>query len=496
MTSIAQVVGTPAERTSTRDSSALTVKVYLLTSVVVIVVMMLAGLLMRTAQAGWIELAPDLFYQVMTAHGAGMVGIAALAGAGVMWHFLHRYVQLSSFIIWLNYALFMLGVVFILGAIFVGGYAGGWTFLWPLPAQSMGQWSAHAAAAFVVGLILIGVGFLAFYFDAAIGIKRRYGSLMQGLGIDQLLTGRVDPNHPPTVVASSMVIIINTLGTLVGAVVLIVTLCNLYFPELRISALVAKNMIYFFGHVFINATIYMSVTAVYELLPQYAGRPWKVSRPFLAAWACVTLFVMAVYPHHLLLDTVMPRWLLAVGQVVSYLSGIPVLLVTAYGALVLVYRSGFQWAAASRWLVLSMFGWSAGVIPAIVDGTIHINKVMHNTMWVPGHFHFYLLLGLLPMLIGFCLHVFRGRLDFNEALERAVFWAYAASSVAFSLAFLVGGWASVPRRWAQHLAEWQTYDRAGTVAALVVVLATAALAAGIGRRIAAGARQDGYRNVA
>ena len=45
--------------------------------------------------------------------------------------------------------------------------------------------------------------------------------------------------------------------------------------------------IYFFGHVFINATIYMSVMAVYELLPLYAKRPWKISRPFLAAWACV-----------------------------------------------------------------------------------------------------------------------------------------------------------------------------------------------------------------
>ncbi len=496
MTQYIQLFDEAPQQDAKTNSHGLAVKVYLLTSVVVLVVMMLAGLVMRTAQAGWIEVSPDLFYQVMTAHGAGMVGIAALAGAGVMWHFLNRYVELSHFIIWLNYVLFMLGVVLILGAIFVGGYAGGWTFLWPLPAQSMGQWSAHAAAAFVVGLILIGVGFLAFYFDAAIGIKKRYGSLLQGLGIDQLMSGRVNPDHPPTVVASSMVIIINTLGTLVGAVVLIVTLCNLYFPELRISALAAKNMIYFFGHVFINATIYMSVTAVYELLPQYAKRPWKVSRPFLAAWACVTLFVMAVYPHHLLLDTVMPSWLLAMGQVVSYLSGIPVLLVTAYGALVLIYRSGFQWAAASRWLVLSMFGWSAGVIPAIVDGTIHINKVMHNTMWVPGHFHFYLLVGLLPMLIGFCLHVFRGRLDFNESIERVVFWVYAAGSVVFCVAFLLGGWASVPRRWAQHIAEWQLYDSVGSIAALTVVLATAALAVGITKRIVLGGAHNEHGDAA
>ncbi|MBX3604823.1 MAG: cbb3-type cytochrome c oxidase subunit I [Piscinibacter sp.] len=471
-----------------RAGGSLAVKAYLGTSFIVLLLMMLAGVAMRTAQAGWIDLGPDFFYQVMTVHGAGMVGIAALAGAGVMWFFLHRYVDLSESIAWLNYGLFLLGVVLILGAIFIGGYAGGWTFLWPLPAHPMGQWSAHAAAAFIGGLILIGLGFLAFYFDAAVAIGRRYGGLLRGLGVDQLLSGRIDPTHPPTVVASCMVIIVNTLGTLTGAVVLIVTLVNLYYPELTISALLAKNLIYFFGHVFINATIYMSVIAVYELLPLYAKRPWKVSRPFLAAWAAATVFVMAVYPHHLLLDTVMPRGLLVLGQVVSYLSGIPVLLVTAYGALLLVYRSDIDWAAPARWLVLSMFGWSAGVIPAIVDGTIHVNKVMHNTMWVPGHFHFYLLVGLLPMLIGFSLHVFgRGR-AYNEALERAVFWVYTAATVSFCIAFLLGGWASVPRRWAQHAAHWLPYDRLGSVAGVAILLAMLALATGIVRRIVTGPR--------
>lgn len=467
-----------------RAGDSLAVKIYLATSFVVLLLMMLAGLVMRISQAGWIELPPDLFYQVMTAHGAGMVGISALGGAGVMWFFLRRYVELSASVAWLNYTLFMLGVVFILGSIFVGGYAGGWTFLWPLPARSMGQWNAHAAAAFIGGLILIGLGFLAFYFDAGVAISRRYGSLLKGLGIDQLISGRIDTTHPPTIVASSMVIIINTLGTLVGAVVLIVTLVNLYFPDLSISALLAKNLIYFFGHVFINATIYMSVIAVYELLPLYAKRPWKVSRPFYAAWACVTLFVMAVYPHHLLLDGVMPNWMLAMGQIVSYLSGMPVLLVTAYGALVLVYRSDIEWQAPARWLMLSMFGWSAGVIPAIVDGTIHINKAMHNTMWVPGHFHFYLLVGLLPMLIGFSLHVFGSKRLFNEALERTVFWVYAGATVLFSVAFLLGGWASVPRRWAQHAEHWVVYDRIGSVAAAAIVLAMVLITTGVIRRIA------------
>ena len=82
-----------------------------------------------------------------------------------------------------------------------------------------------------------------------------------------------------------MVIITNSLGILGGAVVLVMCLINAYFPSVVLNALLVKNLIYFFGHVFINATIYMAVIAVYELLPRYSGRPWTVSRPFLWGWA-------------------------------------------------------------------------------------------------------------------------------------------------------------------------------------------------------------------
>src|SRR5262249_49887377 len=287
----------------------------------------------------------------------------------------------------------LVGVVMILAAIGIGRFAGAWTFLYPLPAHSMGVWGANAAAGFVGGLVFIGVGFLLFYLDCAIAIIRRYRSLVRALGLDQLSTsGAFGFFFPSTVVASSMVVIINVLGILAGAVVLVMTLVNIYVPTVAFDALLMKNLIFFFGHVFINATIYMAVIGVYEIVPRYTGRPWKISKPFLASWAAVTLMVMAGYPHQLLMGYVMPKWMAVAGQVVSYLSGIPVLLVTGYGALVNVHRWGLKWDLPLRLIVFGLFGWAAGVIPAIADGVIRVNMVMHNTQWVPGHFHFYLLL--------------------------------------------------------------------------------------------------------
>lgn len=457
---------------STDNASAkLAFQLYVAVGIAVFLLMMLVGAVFRAAQAEWLPVPANYGYELMTLHGAGMVGVAGLAGAAVMWYFLRRYVALSTAMFLAMLGLSLAGVVMILAAIGLGRFAGAWTFLYPLPARSMGVWSPHAAAAFVGGLILVGVGFLLFYLDCALALMRRYGSLARSLGLDQLFgSGPIDTSLPPAVVASTMVVIVNVLGILAGAVVLVMTLVNIYVPGVVFDALLMKNLIYFFGHVFINATIYMAVIGVYEIVPRYTKRPWTISRPFLASWAAVVLLVMAVYPHHLLMDFVNPKSAAVAGQVLSYLSGIPVLLVTAYGALVNIHRSGLKWDLPLRLIVFALFGWAAGVIPAIIDGVIRVNLVMHNTQWVPGHFHFYLLLGLVPMLLGTMLYACTREQWAESALDRAVFWVYGVAGAVFCLAFLAGGWQGVPRRFAVHDAPWLGFAQLGTVAGVLVLL--------------------------
>ncbi|HEX5339406.1 MAG TPA: cbb3-type cytochrome c oxidase subunit I [Gammaproteobacteria bacterium] len=445
---------------------------YLITALVLFLVMMLLGLTMRMSQATWAGVQPTLFYQMLTMHGAGMVGTMSLATTAVMWYFLRKYVHLHVWAFLTNYVLFMLGALLIIGAVFIGGYAGLWTFLYPLPVHSMGIWSVNAAAVFMVGYLLIGVGLLVFYLDAAAGIIRKFGNLGRALGLQWLFGGEINPEHPKAVVASTMVIIANVLGILAGAVVLVMSLINAYFPSESLNALVAKNLIYWFGHMVINATIYMGVIAVYELLPRYTGKPYAVTRVFLWSWAASCVFVIVVFPHHLLMDYAEPRWMLIMGQIVSYGAGFPVFLVTAYGALTNIYRSNIRWKMPSRLLILSMFGWAAGIVPAILDGTIAINKVMHNTQWVPGHFHFYLLLGVLPMVLALMYHVIGNRKQTDEEAVTGKIGLpiYLIGGLIFTLAFLDAGHLSVARRFAVHLPQWLPTDKAGSIGAMLIVL--------------------------
>jgi len=446
---------------------------YLISALGLFVLMMLLGLTMRMAQAQWLAVAPNLFYQLLSMHGAGMVGTMSLATTAVMWFFLRKYVHLHLWAFLANYVLFLLGALCIIASIFLGGYGALWTFLYPLPIDGMGLWTSHAAALFMLGYLFIGVGSLLFYLDAAAAIIKVHGNLGRALGAQWLFGGTIDQNHPKTVVASTMVIIANSLGILAGAVVLVMSLINIYYPDVTLDALVTKNLIYWFGHMYINATIYMGVIAVYELLPRYTQKPYPISRPFLWSWAVSTVFVIVVFPHHLLMDFAQPRWLAIMGQVVSWGAGFPVFLVTAYGALANLYRSGMRWTMPSRLMVLSLFGWAAGIIPAILDGTIRNNLVLHNTQWVPGHFHFYLLLGVLAMVLALMFHVIGSRVNAppNSSADKLGFPVYLIGGLIFVFAFLDAGRLSVPRRMDQHLPEWLFTDQLGSIGAILVVLA-------------------------
>jgi len=442
---------------------------YLAVAGVVLLLMMLLGLVMMLQHADWLDLDPALFYQVMTVHGTGMVGVAGIGGAAIMWHFVGQHVALTRGIFVMNLVVFVIGAALILGADFIGGFAAGWTFLYPLPGHSNGVWPSAAAATHLLGLTAIGIGFLLLHLDVARAVIAKYGSLAHALGWPQLFGGAdMKTAPPPAVVASTMVLIINILGLVIGAAVLVIMLINLYAPNFAIHPLAAKNMIFFFGHLFINATIYMAVIAVYGILPRYTGRPWTVNKPFLAAWSASTIMVLIAYPHHLLMDFAMPTWALVVGQIISYFSGFPILLATAFGTLANVHRSGIKWDLASSLLFVSTLAWAAGAVPAIIDATIVINSVMHNTLWVPGHFHTYLLLGTIAMLLGFMSYLTRRD---ETAADRRLFWLYLLGGAAFGLSLLAAGAAGVPRRYAVHLPEWQSYGGAGSVAAAVVVIA-------------------------
>lgn len=443
----------------------------LMVTSVVLVLMMIFGVIMLLNQGNVIQISPQLFYQIMTIHGTGMIGIAALGGSALMWYFLSKHIQLNPKVFFANLILSLIGVSMILIAIFGFKFSDGWTFLYPLPAYSANIYGKIGALLFLNGLLLVGVGYLVMYFYLAARLIKEYGGLGKSLGWDYIFRGKKGYGPPPAAVATTMVIIANSTGVLAGAFVLVASILNILNPAITIDPMLAKHLTYAFGHIFANCTIYMAVIAVYEILSEYTGRPWKSNKVFLIAWNCSTLFTLMIYTHHLLMDFAVPRWMLIIGQVFSYANGLPVMVVTAYGALMIVFRSAIKWDFASSMMFLSMLGWVAGAVPAIIDATIVVNHIMHNTKWVPGHFHTYMGMGVISMIFGFMYYFNKteGTQRQNSYDNFAIF-TYFVFFTGLVGSFLYAGKISAPRRWAEHLPEWTGTDQVGALCGVFIVL--------------------------
>lgn len=449
------------------------VAMYLSVGGLIILVMMIFGILMLMAQGGMLDLSPAAFYQFLTIHGTGMVGAAAFAAAGVMWYFLSKEVKLSKKIFKLNAVLFLVGVVMVIIGVFSFEYASAWTFLYPLPAISANAWGVTGALLYLFGMLILGIGFLLLYIDTGRAIIKKQGSLAKGLGWDVISGKKAEKDAPtPTIVASTMVTIVNITALTAGAIVLIMNIINVINPAFTFDPLLAKNLTFAFGHIFANSIIYMAVIAVYEILSKYTKRPWKANKPFLIAWTMSTVFTLLIYTHHMLMDSVMPTWMLIMGQVLSYANGLPVLIITAYGALMIVYKSGIKWDMASGLIYISMFGWVVGVVPAIIDATIVVNHVMHNTKWVPGHFHLYMALGACAMLFGFMYYLAKEDSAIRtNAFDKFGLFGYTIAILALGGSFLVSGALSTPRRWATHFPDWMAPANFGAVAGALAAIA-------------------------
>lgn len=451
------------------------ISVQMVIAALVVLLMMVFGVLMLLQQGGVVDFGPAAFYQFLTIHGTGMIGAAVLASAAIMWYFASHYVDLSKKVLKLNLVLFLIGVVMVLVGIFGFKYASTWTFLYPLPAISAGAWGLTGSLFWLLGLQIIGLGLLLLLLDIGRAIIKKYGSLGKGLGWDVIIGKKKEADAPPaTIVAATMVVIVNTVALISGTIVIIMNIVTAINPSFTFDPLLAKNLTFAFGHILANSTIYMAVIAVYEILARATGRPWKANRVFLIAWTMSTVFTMLVYPHHLLQDTAMPTGILIFGQVLSFANGLPVLVITAYGALMIVYKSGIKWTLASSLIFLSMFGWTAGVVPAILDSAIMVNHVMHNTKWVPGHFHMYMGLGVVAMIFGFMFYL----IELNKKVvvnkvDKTAFVCYIIGIMGVSFGFLTSGSLSTPRKFATHFGAWQAPAVFGAISGILLVVSLA-----------------------
>ncbi|MGB5133470.1 MAG: cbb3-type cytochrome c oxidase subunit I [Steroidobacteraceae bacterium] len=279
------------------------------------------------------------------------------------------------------------------GLMLVGGLI---TNIAVLQGQSTVMFTSYpplmAAQHFYLGLILFAVG-------ALIGCGVFFGTLVIARD-ERTYTGSI-----PLVTFGALTAAIIAVFTLAsGAIILIPTWLWSIGLVSHIDPLMYKLVWWAMGHSSQQINVSAHVAIWYAIIAMLFGaKPLseKVSR---AAFLLYILFLQLASAHHLLVEPgLSSEWKVFNTSYAMYLAVLGSMIhgLTVPGSMEAAQRARgfnkgiFQWLRKAPWgnpafagmfLSLVMFGFLGG-ISGVVMGTAQINIIMHNTLYVPGHFH-------------------------------------------------------------------------------------------------------------
>ncbi|MBS1630616.1 MAG: cbb3-type cytochrome c oxidase subunit I [Bacteroidetes bacterium] len=460
--------------------------VWIITILMLFVVSIVLGILMRLNQGGVIQEQTLTFYSNLTTHGLTMIGIWFVAGMMAVNYLMQRYVR-TSFAVNLTALIFtVIGVLLLWLSTFAGKFNAAWTFLYPLPFKDFGA-SSWATTLFLISLAVFGIGWFIWCISLMANILKKY-SLAEAFAW-QHLRKEHKTDTPPFILITT-VTLIGIITCLIAAVIIIV----LFFAEMLSQgrfvndALLMKNLTYFFGHTIANEMLYLGLAVIYELFAEVSGRPkWKTTWYVSLAWNCSLVFILTAFFHHLYMDFVQPEGLQIVGQLASYLASLPAAGVTVFSVFIAVYRTKIKWSLTNVLFFMGIAGWVIGGLGAVIDATITNNVVLHNTLWVPAHFHTYNAMGNVLFSLAFFYWFSTQSLE-NIRLSTAakgLLVTLLIGGIGFLLAFYIGGSDSVPRRYSNYpasLKEAKPLALMGASFAIVYLIAILSFFYNISRR--------------
>ncbi len=370
----------------------------------------LAALVTATRMPTLHTLPAGQFYQALTAHGIDMLIIWIIFFEMAVLYFASSTLLRSRLATpawgWVQFVLMLVGALITNYAILMGNSSVMMTSYVPMPADPL----------FYLGLILFAVG-------ALIGCFIFFGTLVIAKE-EKTYEGSI-----PLVVFGAMTAAIIAVFTIAsGAIILIPTFLWSLGLISNIDPLMYRVIWWALGHSSqqINVAAHISIWYMVAAL-LFGARPMseKISR---SAFLLYILFLQIASAHHILVDPgVSSVWKIFNTSYAMYLAVLASMIhgLTVPGSIEVAQRLKglnrglFQWLKKAPWgnpvfssMFISLIGFGfLGGISGVVMGVEQINLIIHNTIYVPGHFHATVVLGttmafmavtyfLLPTLFG------------------------------------------------------------------------------------------------
>ena len=425
------------------------IKVNAVTAIVFLAVGGLFGLLVALTRWPAVHILPaELFYLALTAHGTVALLVWIIFFEIALLYFTSAILLNSRLAApawgWVGYWLMLAGTAVAVYAVLRGDSSVMFTSYPPMQAHPT----------FYLGLILFAVG-------ALIGCFVFLGTLVIAKE-EKTYEGSI-----PLVTFGALTACIIAIFTIAsGAIILIPTLLWSLGLISYIDPLMYKLVWWAMGHSSqqINVSAHVSIWyAIGAIVLGAKPLSEKVSR---AAFLMYIMFLQLASAHHLLVEPgLSSEWKVFNTSYAMYLAVLGSMIhgMTVPGSIEAAQRKKgytkglFEWLRKAPWgnpafsgMFMSLIGFGfIGGISGVVLGTEQINLIMHNTLYVPGHFHGTVVVGTTLAFMALCYFLVPTLWQKELAFPTLAKWQPWLSGLGFagiSLFMMGAGTLGVPRR--------------------------------------------------
>lgn len=345
---------------------------------------------------------------------------------------------------WLSFILMTIGTVMAAWAMLAGKASVLYTFYPPLKGHPL----------FYLGAALLIVGSWVSFFDwTAMYIKWK----------------RENPNtKTPLAVLGTLINFtiwfVCTLAVAYEVLVLLLPWSMGWAPTINVT--LARTLFWFFGHALVYFWLLPAYIMYYTMLPKLAGGKLYSDLAGRIALFLFLLFSVPVGVHHQYSDPSITQGVKFFQGMLTFGVAIPSFITAFTLAASLEYagrrrgsKGWFGWmnklpyldsnnylfAYLISGLILFIFGGLTG----IVNASYQLNNVVHNTSWMPGHFHMTVAGPVFLAIIGMSTYLYSkmtGRKVFLPKINVIIPYLWTIGVLIFSTGLMWGGLLGEPRR--------------------------------------------------
>jgi cytochrome c oxidase subunit 1 len=234
----------------------------------------------------------------------------------------------------------------------------------------------------------------------------------------------------------------------------------------EINVTLSRTLFWFFGHALVYFWLLPAYIMYYTILPKLAGGKLYSDLAGRVAFLLFLLLSVPVGVHHQFSDPNIERGTKFFQSILTFGVAMPSFITAFTIAASLEYagrlrgsKGLFGWMNKLPYLdaknylfsymicglILFIFGGLTG----IVNASYQLNSVVHNTAWIPGHFHMTVAGPVFLAIIGMSLFLYatlKGKEVFLPRVNVIVPWLWLIGVLIFSTGLMWGGLIGEPRR--------------------------------------------------